>query len=118
MAGPGRRLSLLSAFQVLQQLKTLPDFLIFPTFLALRHQDCFTFTLPESLLLPDREIIYAVKALMTSANEEQGTIQSSSDALNSPVKTGAYISGVLSTCDEVLIHIFQAFWNRHLLFWL
>jgi hypothetical protein len=116
MAGPGRRLSLLSAFQVLQQLKTLPYFLIFPTFLALRHQDRFTFTLPEGLLLPDREIIYAVKVLMTFANEEQGTIQSSSDALKSPVITGPYISRVLSTYEEMLIHIFLAFWNRHLLF--
>ncbi|KAG2348211.1 hypothetical protein BDR05DRAFT_506044 [Suillus weaverae] len=74
-------LSELPAFQVLQQFKSLPDFLIFPTFLALRRQDRSTFTLPEGLLLPDREIIHAMKALITFANEEQELIRLSSDAL-------------------------------------
>jgi hypothetical protein len=36
------------AFQVIQQLKTLPDFLMFPVLMALRHQRHSTFAEPES----------------------------------------------------------------------
>jgi hypothetical protein len=49
----------LPAFQIIRLFKTLPDFLMFPVFLALRHQHHSTSALPTRLL-PDREIIFEV----------------------------------------------------------
>jgi hypothetical protein len=48
---------LLPAFQVIKQFKSLPDFLMFPTFLALQHQDYSAFTLPQRRPSLDMEII-------------------------------------------------------------
>jgi hypothetical protein len=67
------------AFQVIQLFKTLPDFLMFPVFLALRHQHRSIPALPESLL-PDREIIHALPTL-----------------LSTPVTIGPYIFHMLPT---------------------
>jgi hypothetical protein len=107
------------AFQVVQQFKALPDFLMFPTFLALRHQDRSSSTLPEGFCPPDREIIHAMNAFTAFAKEVQDQSWSSSDALKYACQNWAlHLSRTPNPCNEMLNHIFQAFWSRHLLSWL
>jgi hypothetical protein len=48
-------LSFLPTLQVIQEFKSLPDFLMFPVFLALRPKDHFTPALPNSYPMPDIE---------------------------------------------------------------
>ncbi|KAG0703064.1 hypothetical protein DFH29DRAFT_918685, partial [Suillus ampliporus] len=63
------------AFQVIQQFQSLPDFLIFPAFLALQPRDHSTFVYPEG---PDMEIIHAMMAFAIFANEAQERSRSAS----------------------------------------
>ncbi|OAX32583.1 hypothetical protein K503DRAFT_805107 [Rhizopogon vinicolor AM-OR11-026] len=107
-------------FQVIQQFKSLPDFLMFPAFLALRHQDHSTSALPQSHFRPDREIIHAMTAFMDFANEAQERSRSTSDALKYACQNWAvHLSRAPSPWhDELLNPIFMAFWNRYLLSWL
>jgi hypothetical protein len=107
---------LLPAFQVIQQFKTLPDFLMFPVFLALRHR---TSALPESLLLPNKEIIHAMNAFQRFASEARERSQSASDALKYACHNWAvHLSRAPHSWDGTLNHIFQAFWNHYLIPWL
>ncbi|KAG2030796.1 hypothetical protein BDR03DRAFT_974127 [Suillus americanus] len=89
-------------------LKSLPDFLVFPAFLALVPRDRFTSTSPE---VPDREIIRAMNLFIAFVNEAQERSQSSSDALKfSEIITsfaGSNGSGVwtlegLQSCLDIL----------------
>ncbi|KAG2032352.1 hypothetical protein BDR03DRAFT_970340 [Suillus americanus] len=59
---------LLPAFQVIQQFKSLPDFLMFPT----------SWRLPP----PNREIIYAMNVFTTFASEAHKRSRLASDALH------------------------------------
>jgi hypothetical protein len=112
-------LLLLPAFQVVQRFKSLPDFLMFPMFVALMHQDRFASTPPDSFFPPDREIIHAMNAFTTFANEAQQQSQSSSDALKYACQNWVvHLSRAPSPWNGTLNRIFQAFWNRHLLSWL
>ncbi|KAG2039643.1 hypothetical protein BDR03DRAFT_213665 [Suillus americanus] len=109
-------LPLLPTFQVVQQFKSLPDFLMFPVFLALMPQNHFTSALPE---VPDREIIRAMNAFTTFANEAQERSQSASDAFKYACQNWVvHLSRAPNPWDDTLNRIFQAFWNRHLLSWL
>jgi hypothetical protein len=109
---------LLPAFQVIQQFKTLPDFLMFPVFLALRHHHP-TSVIPESLLLPDREIIHAMYAFERFANEAQERSQSASDALKYACHNWAvHLSRAPKPWDDKVNRIFQAFWTDHIIPWL
>jgi hypothetical protein len=109
---------LLSAFQVIQQFKTLPDFLMFPAFLALRHQHHSTSAIPESLL-PDREIIHAINSFESFAKKALERSRSASDALKYACHNWAvHLSHALDPWDDTLKHIFQAFWNDHIIHWL
>ncbi|KAG2039289.1 hypothetical protein BDR03DRAFT_952473, partial [Suillus americanus] len=112
-------LLLLPAFQVVQRFKSLPDFLMFPTFVALMHQDHFSSTLPDDFFPPDRKIIHAMNTFTTFANEAQQQSRSSSDALKYACQNWAvHLSRAPNPWDGKLSHRFQAFWNRHLLAWL
>ncbi|KAG2124910.1 hypothetical protein BD769DRAFT_1466081 [Suillus cothurnatus] len=108
--------ALLPTFQVVQQFKRLPDFLMFPISLALVPQDHVTSASPEA---PDREIIRAMNAFITFAKEAQKQSQSSSDAVKYAHQNWVvHLSRAPNPWDDALKHIFQAFWNHHLLSWL
>jgi hypothetical protein len=110
---------LLPAFQVIRQFKTLPDFLMFPVFLALKRRNHSTSALPESHSLPDREIIRAVNTFERFANEAQERSQSASDALKYACHNWAvHLSRAPNLWDNTLGHAFQAFWNDHTIPWL
>ncbi|KAG2133869.1 hypothetical protein BD769DRAFT_1638803 [Suillus cothurnatus] len=107
------------AFRVIQQFKSLPDFLMFPVFLALRHQNYSTFALKQGRLPPDMKIISAMKVFTDFANKAHERSQPSSDVLNYACQNWAvHISRAPKPWDENLAHIFMSFWDRHLLNWL
>jgi len=109
-------LALLPTFKVVQQLKCLPDFLMFPVFLALVPQNRITSASPE---VPDREIIRAMKLFIAFANEAQERSQSSSDALKYASRNWVvHLSRAPNPWDDTLNHIFRVFWTCHLLSWL
>jgi len=110
-------LLLLPAFQVIQEFKTLPDFLMFPVFLALLYHDNPVPSFPDDL--PDMDIIHAIKAFTIFADDAQERSRSASDALkyashNFPV----HLSRAPKPWDDNLRHTFHSFWNHHLLSWL
>ncbi|KAG1759262.1 hypothetical protein EDD22DRAFT_152249 [Suillus occidentalis] len=108
-------LSLHPAFQVIQQFKALPDFLMFPVFLALRHQGYST-TLAAP---PDMEIIHAMKAFSSFAGRARKQSQSASGALNYACQNWAvHLSRTPKPWDERLSHMFQSFWHHNLVSWL
>ncbi|KAG2124948.1 hypothetical protein BD769DRAFT_1466437, partial [Suillus cothurnatus] len=108
--------ALLPTFEAVQQFKCLPDFLMFPIFLALIPQDHVTSASPEA---PNREIIRAMNAFIAFAEEAQKRSQSSSDAVKYAHQNWVvHLSRAPNPWDNTLNHIFQAFWNRHLLSWL
>jgi hypothetical protein len=110
---------LLPAFHVTQQVKALPDFLMFPVFLAFRRQHHSTSASPESFVLPDRDIIHAVNAFESFANASQEHSQSASDALKYACHNWAvHLSRAPHPWDGTLNHIFQAFCNDHIIPWL
>jgi hypothetical protein len=107
----------LPAFQVVQQFKDLPDFLMFPTFLALSHQDYSNSTLLEGSFSSDcRDIIPAMNAFTIFANEARKQSRSASDALKYACQNWA--AHLLRAPNHKLDHVFQPFWNRYLLSWL
>jgi hypothetical protein len=108
-------LALLPTFKVVQLLKSLPDFLMFPMFLALIPQDHFTSASPEA---PDREIIHTMNLFIAFAKEAQERSQSSSDALKYASQNWiVHLSRAPNPWDDTLIHIFRVFWKCHLLSW-
>jgi hypothetical protein len=109
-------LALLPTFKVVQLLKSLPDFLMFPMFLALIPQDHFTSASPEA---PDREIIHTMNLFIAFAKEAQERSQSSSDALKYASQNWVvHLSHASNPWDDTLNHIFRIFWKCHLLSWL
>ncbi|KAG1801177.1 hypothetical protein EV424DRAFT_404245 [Suillus variegatus] len=108
----------LAAFQAIQQFKSLPDFLMFPVFLALRHQDPSS-ALPQCHFPPDMEIFYAMMAFEGFAHKAQERSRSASDALNYACQNWAFhLSRVHSPWDNILNHLFKFFWSHHLPCWL
>jgi hypothetical protein len=110
----------LPAFQVVQQFKDLPDFLMFPLFLALSHQDYSTSALPESFFSSGcGDIIHAMNAFTIFANEARQQSRSASNALKYACQNWAdHLLRARNPWDNKLDHRFQAFWNRYLLSWL
>ncbi|KAG0699000.1 hypothetical protein DFH29DRAFT_67372 [Suillus ampliporus] len=111
-----RKLRSQPAFQAIQQFKSLPDFLMFPVFLAFRN-------LPDHLTQycfpPDMEIIHAMKAFSSVANGARVLSLSASDALKYACQNWAFhLSRVANPWGDTLDQIFMAFWNNHLLSWL
>ncbi|KAG1801020.1 uncharacterized protein HD556DRAFT_977503 [Suillus plorans] len=107
------------AFEVVQQFKSLPDFLMFPAFLALRPQDHFPQVSSHGHLPPGIEIIDAMKVFSSFAYEAREESQSASDVLNYACQNWVvHLSRAPNPWDESLSHIFQSFWGRNLLSWL
>jgi hypothetical protein len=112
-------LPLQPAFQAIQQFKNLPDFLILPAFLALRQQDLSTPILRDGHFPPDVEILHAMKAFSSFANEAHKQSQSASDALKYACQNWVvHLSQARKPWDDRLTCIFKVFWNHHLLSWL
>jgi hypothetical protein len=110
---------LLPALQVIEQFKTLPDFLMFPVFLALKHQHHSTSALAETPLLPDIEIIHAINAFKSFANEALERSWTASDALKYACHNWAvHLSRAPRPWDDTLNRMFQVFCNDHMISWL
>ncbi|KAG1865632.1 hypothetical protein C8R48DRAFT_705471 [Suillus tomentosus] len=111
------QLHLPPAFQAIQEFKSLPDFLMFPAFLALRPQDNSTSASLQDC--PDIEVIRAMTAFTIFATEARKRSQSSSDALKYACQNWVFhLSRAPSSKDDKLNHTFKRFWDRHLLSWL
>lgn len=107
------------AFRVIRQFKSLPDFLIFPVFLALRRQDHSITSALTQGHLPNIDTIHAMNNFSIFANEACERSRSSSDVLNYACQNWAvHISRAPKPWDEKLTYIFRSFWDRHLLNWL
>jgi hypothetical protein len=108
------------AFQVIQQFKSLPDFLMFPAFLALRHQDHSPEASLHSLLPPDIGIVHdGMKAFSSFAYQAREESRSASGALNYACQNWVvHLSRAPNPWDERLSHIFRSFWDHNLLSWL
>jgi hypothetical protein len=108
---------LLPAFQVIQQFGSLPDFLMFPVFLALGlHPNSAS---PDSPPLPDRKIIHAINSFASFAKKAQERSQSASDALKYACHNWAlHLSLAPHPWDDKLNCIFQTFWNVNIVSWL
>jgi hypothetical protein len=107
------------AFQVIQEFKNLPDFLMFPVFLALRHQHHSTSAPPPAHCTSSMEIVHAVDAFEKFATEVQERNRSDSHALNYACQNWpVHLSRAPNPWDDDLDHIFHTFWNCHLLSWL
>jgi hypothetical protein len=109
----------LPAFQAIREFESLPDFLMFPAFLALRPQDHSTSASLQDC--PDIEVIHAMTAFMIFAIAAQERSQSTSDALKYACQNWAvHLSRAQTprTRNDALEHIFKLFWNRYSLAWL
>jgi len=105
------------AFQVIHNFKSLPDFLMFPVFLALLHHHNPVPAFPHDL--PDMDIIHAMTAFTIFAGEAQTRSRSASDALKYACQNfAAHLSQAPKPWDDNLHRIFKSFWNHHLLSWL
>ncbi|KAG0697984.1 hypothetical protein DFH29DRAFT_878343 [Suillus ampliporus] len=112
---------LLLAFQAIQQFKSLPDFLMFPVFLALRDQDQdhSSSALPQVHCPPYTEIIHAMTAFVNVAKQIRKESRSASDALKYACQNWAvHLSRAPNPWNNSLNHVFKTFWNHHLLSWL
>jgi hypothetical protein len=107
------KLPLLPVFQVIQHFKSLPDFLMFPVFLALRHQYHFTSALEQGLFPPDIEIIHNMMAFVSFANETRERSQLTSDALKYACQNWAFhlSRAPERNNDDNLNHTFKSFWK-------
>jgi hypothetical protein len=111
--------SLLPTFQAIQIFKALPDFLIFPAFLALRYPDHPSYALPQHAFPSNVETIHAMKTFINFAKGAQERSQCASDALNYACQNWAiHLSQAPHSRDDRLDNIFKAFWDCHLLSWL
>jgi hypothetical protein len=110
---------LLPASQVIQQFETLPDFLMFPVFLALGLQHHPTSALSECPPLPDRKIIHAINAFESFANKAQERSQSASDALKYACHNWVvHLSRAPRPWNDTLNRIFATYWKDHSISWL
>ena len=108
-----------SIFQVIHQFRSLPDFLMFPVFLSLRYRDPMTYALPQPPFTANAEIIHAMKAFVAFARAAQEQSQAVSGALNYACQNWAvHLSRTPNPRDDMLDHVFKAFWDCHLLSWL
>jgi hypothetical protein len=111
-------LSLPLAFQVIQQFKTLPDFLMLPALMALNHQHHSVSALSRNRL-PNRDIIHAINVFTTFTHKAQQKSRLSSDALKYACQNWTiHLSCAPNPWDDALSRQFHAFWNRYLLSWL
>jgi environmental stress-induced protein Ves len=108
--------SLLPVFKVIQQLKGLPDFVMFPVFLAMGHHHHSKSHLP---LHSNNGLIHAMKTFVDFANTAWEESQSTSGALKYACQNWAFhLSEAPKPWDDKLGNIFKVFWNHYLLSWL
>ncbi|KAG2146299.1 hypothetical protein DEU56DRAFT_170275 [Suillus clintonianus] len=110
------------AFQVIQQCKSLPDFLTFPVVLALRpqhHSSDSKPAIPQGRRFPpDMRIFDAMQAFVSFANEAQDRSRQTSEALKYACQHWAFhLSRTKKSCNN-LHYIFKSFWDHLLLSWL
>jgi environmental stress-induced protein Ves len=111
----------LPAFKVIQQLKSLPDFLMLPIFLALRPQSDSIYASPslEDFSPPDKDVVHAMNAFLIFANEARERSRSASVALKYACQNWAmHMSRAPNSRDDMLNRLFHTFLNHHLLSWL
>ena len=105
------------AFQIIWQLKSLPDYLMFPVFLALRSQDHST-SASQSHLPPDMDIIRDMKAFVDLAQEAQERGRSTSDTLKYACQNWAFhLSRIPNPWGEEHTRLYTDFVDNHLLSW-
>ncbi|OAX36169.1 hypothetical protein K503DRAFT_802258 [Rhizopogon vinicolor AM-OR11-026] len=110
--------ALLTTFQVIQQFKNLPDFLMLPAFLAFTTQSS-TSASPRACLPVNMEIIDYIKAFVSFANEARERSRSTSDALSYACQNWViHLSQARNPWDDMLNHIFKVFWDHRLPSWL
>jgi hypothetical protein len=111
------RLPFPPVFQAIQEFTSLPDFLMFPAFLALRPQNHSTSASLQDC--PDIEVIRAMTAFTIFATEARQQSQSSSDALKYACQNWVFhLSRAPSPRGDEFNHVFKVFWDYHLLSWL
>jgi len=111
-------LSSLPTFQVIQQFRSLPDFLMFPAFLALRYQNYSTLPIQESHFPLDIEVVHTMETFVSFAKLAQERSQTVSGALNYACQNWAiHLLRASNPWDVKLNHVFNTFWNYHLLPW-
>jgi hypothetical protein len=111
--------SFFPAFRTIEQFKSLPDFLMLPAFLALSTRNPSPATALQRIFRRDMEIVRAVEAFVGFANGAQKRSRSASDALAYACQNWAmHLSRALNPWDDTLDHIFEVFWDHHLLPWL
>jgi hypothetical protein len=107
------------AFQVIQQFMHLPDFLMFPAFLALRLQDHLAFTSTYNRPLPHVGIIHAMMDFIYFASRAWERSRLTSDALKYACQNWAlHLSQAPNPRDERLTCMLESFRTRNLLSWL
>jgi hypothetical protein len=105
------------AFQAIQEFKSLPDYLMFPVFLALKPQDHSTSASLQDC--PDIEVIHAMTAFTAFANEARDQSLTASDALKYACQNWVFhLSRAPGPTDANFNRTFKVFWNRYLLSWL
>jgi hypothetical protein len=111
------QLHLLPTFQAIQDFKSLPGYLMFPAFLALRPQDHSTSASLQDY--PDIEVIHAMTTFTIFANEARDQSRTTSDALKYACQNWVFhLSRAPSPTDANFNCAFKVFWDRHLLSWL
>ncbi|KAG1809825.1 uncharacterized protein HD556DRAFT_1316055, partial [Suillus plorans] len=111
------QLHLPPAVQAIQEFKNLPDFLMFPAFLALKPQYHSTSVSLQDC--PDIEVLHTMTTFTIFATKARERSQSSSDALKYACQNWVFhLSRALSPIDHKLNLAFKLFWDRHLLSWL
>ncbi|OAX34149.1 hypothetical protein K503DRAFT_774867 [Rhizopogon vinicolor AM-OR11-026] len=111
--------SLIPTFQAIQIFKGLPDFLIFPAFLALTYPDYPSCALPQQTFPSDVEIVRAMETFINFAKGAQERSQCASDALNYACQNWTiHLSRAPNSRDDRLNKVFKVFWDYHLLPWL
>ncbi|KAG0701362.1 hypothetical protein DFH29DRAFT_1069706 [Suillus ampliporus] len=94
---------------------------MFVVFLAFRcqHDSDSISRFQQHRVTPGMDIIRAMIAFQSFANQAQKRSRSASDALKYACQNWVvHLSRAPTPWDDTLNHIFQAFWNRHLLSWL
>jgi hypothetical protein len=112
--------SLLPAFQVIQQFKSLPDFLMLPVLLSSITPQSPTSALVQGL---DMDIIHAIKAFVSFTNEVWEKSQSASNAVIYACQNWVtHLSRAPNPWNNLnmlnLKHVFKVFCDVHLLSWL
>jgi hypothetical protein len=111
--------SFLPAFRAIERFKSLPDFLMFPVFLALNNRSPTSVTPLQCDFPRDMEIVRDIMTFVCFANGARERSRSTSDTLAYACQNWAmHLSRAPNPWNDTLDHIFGVFCNHHLLPWL